>query len=347
MKKIKIILMALLILTLISTVKAYEEPPILIEEEEKPSFLRNLFVVTDISQAYAQFDTIQKQITREGYIDARILLEFNHDCEKYSVSFQYLDEFGGVGKVHTTVKNIPHKTGDKVYVTFKNLPTSGIPDSYCSHNIGGMATHRLWYNNAWHMTTNSYSSYTFKLNCETLTCTEQPIGDKYCSGYDVVRKWQYADCSIHTLPVQHCYPSTCQNGACVEPCETGVIGSEFCKNNAVYQRYGLGRIGGDCKFEDRLVTQCEFNQDCDAGACIDKLYCGNGVCDYGETYNSCPADCEKPWRCGDGNCNREDEDEESCPEDCEPPTPPQPPPILLILLILGATAGGIYFIIKK
>ena len=340
MKKIAIGIFLSFIL-LVSIVSAFENPPVLVYEEESPKI--QPFIVTGVS-------FVQSEVNKGGYVDARVHLQFNHDCEKYEVSFVfYTNEMnlGTTGKVYTTVKNIPHKTGDKVYVTFKNLPTSGIPDSYCSHNIGGMATHRLWYNNAWHMTTNSYSSYTFKLNCETLTCTEQPIGDKYCSGYDVVRKWQYADCSIHTLPVQHCYPSTCQNGACVEPCETGVIGSEFCKNNAVYQRYGLGRIGGDCKFEDRLVTQCEFNQDCDAGACIDKLYCGNGVCDYGETYNSCPADCEKPWRCGDGNCNREDEDEESCPEDCEPPTPPQPPPILLILLILGATAGGIYFIIKK
>ncbi|MBF0492501.1 MAG: hypothetical protein HQM15_06950 [Deltaproteobacteria bacterium] len=48
--------------------------------------------------------------------------------------------------------------------------------------------------------------------------------------------------------------------------------------------------------------------------------CGNGTCDPGETYASCPADCPAPLPvCGDGTCNGT-ETHATCPADC--PTPP-------------------------
>lgn len=331
----KIVLMTLLILALIPTAKAFEEPPLIIEEEKQS--LLNLFVVTDISQAYAQFDTIQKEITREGYIDARILLVFDHDCERYSVSFQYLDEFGVLGQVNTAIKDIPHQTGDKVYVTFKNLPTSGIPASSCNKNIGGRAWHRLYYDGEYHSTKIYNESFLFKLTCVD-TCENKLISDKYCKMNEVVQDWQYSDCSVHTLSFQRCYPvGTCEAGICTSSdCEIGKIGFKFCKENSVYQKYGLGLVEENCRYEDKVIQECAPNKDCDAGKCITRDYCGDSKCNYGETKNTCPEDC--PALCGDGICNKT-ESVFNCYSDCGKPVY-----VTFLIILVGI---GIYFLIKK
>ena len=43
--------------------------------------------------------------------------------------------------------------------------------------------------------------------------------------------------------------------------------------------------------------------------------CGNGICEEGETWESCPEDCPEPV-CGNGICES-GETVENCPEDCE------------------------------
>lgn len=49
-------------------------------------------------------------------------------------------------------------------------------------------------------------------------------------------------------------------------------------------------------------------------------YCGDGICNNGETYQSCSADCPPPQtRCGDGICNG-DETWQTC-YDCPAPPP--------------------------
>lgn len=53
--------------------------------------------------------------------------------------------------------------------------------------------------------------------------------------------------------------------------------------------------------------------------------CGDGICEGGETYSSCSADCDEPASCGDGTCDS-GESYSSCPSDCDEP-PSQVTPI--------------------
>ncbi|MEW6329079.1 MAG: hypothetical protein AB1468_03090 [Candidatus Micrarchaeota archaeon] len=88
-----------------------------------------------------------------------------------------------------------------------------------------------------------------------------------------------------------------------------------------------------CKLSDG--AECTSDEECESGVCVNGRCgsapvqpnvtekCGNGVCDAGESYNTCPGDCKKPTgpRCGDGTCSA-GETYTSCPEDCEAPTTP-------------------------
>ena len=63
------------------------------------------------------------------------------------------------------------------------------------------------------------------------------------------------------------------------------------------------------------------NQDCtyDTSQCATCPACGDGICDFGETCITCPADCifESAQACGNGLCETADgEDCETCPGDC-------------------------------
>ncbi|MEJ2112058.1 MAG: hypothetical protein P8Z37_19550, partial [Acidobacteriota bacterium] len=48
-----------------------------------------------------------------------------------------------------------------------------------------------------------------------------------------------------------------------------------------------------------------------------KPICPDGICNGGETAETCPVDCSAAL-CGDGICNG-DETYETCPDDCDPP----------------------------
>lgn len=70
-----------------------------------------------------------------------------------------------------------------------------------------------------------------------------------------------------------------------------------------------------CALMSSLVLAC--NDDDEPKEKEEESYCGDGVCDDDETYESCPEDCEEvvePY-CGDGVCDT-DETDETCPEDC-------------------------------
>ncbi len=45
-------------------------------------------------------------------------------------------------------------------------------------------------------------------------------------------------------------------------------------------------------------------------------YCGDSVCQSGETATNCQGDCYEPVQCGDGYCSAPTEDLQTCPADC-------------------------------
>ena len=313
MKKILTILMCILLVPIVLA----QDPKIITYETPLQNWFQRLFQPTQFAAIGVTFD--QQEVSRGGYVTPRIKVDYGHDCEKYEVSFMFMSQkTGSFGEMYTEVKEIPHQTGDVHYYSFANLPTEDFPDSLCGEMIGGYGVHRLYYDGSWHMETSSYTTNLFKLNCQA-PCEQKKIGSPFCksNGVEVIQEWQWQDCTKgHYTTVDYCYPNGCSNGQCLEPCETGNIGSEFCKDNSIYQKVGLGSQGGQCAFKDQLIESCSSNQLCDAGQCVNTETCGDGTCSNDETYNTCPEDCEKPWFCGDGSCN-EDETEESCPVDCQ------------------------------
>jgi hypothetical protein len=134
----------------------------------------------------------------------------------------------------------------------------------------------------------------------------------------------------------------------VEPC-AGIRGSTFDEQNGVLYlgtgsktpRIHAYRIGGDTPPPDPCGNGvCEPGEDwqsCPADCEPPPDPCGDGFCDptIGEDYDSCPADCEPPPDpCGDGMCDYLGlgEDHNTCPDDC-PPVEPCPPPLVPVLVI--------------
>jgi len=95
--------------------------------------------------------------------------------------------------------------------------------------------------------------------------------------------------------------------SCIEDC--GCKDNFECINNSCIPIY-------ECIDDD----DCNNNETCVDNECItipeltpkNESSCGNGICGSYESYESCPADCEKPIICGDNICN----EGEDCCIDC-------------------------------
>lgn len=112
-------------------------------------------------------------------------------------------------------------------------------------------------------------------------------GDGYCQ--------QNEDCSSCQLDCGNCKDSSfCGDGVCnLGECSIG------CVNDCSF----LQCEDGECEPEagENCITspndcKCGFDERCDSNLnkCI-QMTCGNGVCDLGETHNSCSQDCRQSY----------------------------------------------------
>ncbi len=87
---------------------------------------------------------------------------------------------------------------------------------------------------------------------------------------------------------------------------------------------GPGENGSNCPQDCGGGSKCG-NGMCEPGEngfncpkdCGGGNTCGNGDCGPGENTFNCPKDCGQPAVCGDGVCQADNEDPETCPEDCK------------------------------
>lgn len=73
--------------------------------------------------------------------------------------------------------------------------------------------------------------------------------------------------------------------------------------------------------------------------------CGNQECDEDEDGESCPEDCKPLAKCGDGVCTEILEDKKTCPKDCKAKFPWLF--LIVILLVFGGSAALYYFKFMK
>jgi len=99
--------------------------------------------------------------------------------------------------------------------------------------------------------------------------------------------------------------TTCGDGICGLP-ENYKTCPQDCPSGS-YDAYCDGILDGMCDWDCVDENHPEKDPDCPL--------CGNKNCEEGESYLTCPEDCEKPELCGNGICEA-DENYETCPQDC-------------------------------
>ncbi len=137
-------------------------------------------------------------------------------------------------------------------------------------------------------------------NC-TADCQEI-CGDGNCSVYNLE--------NCITCPADCPTCSSCGDGFCDSAAPWP--NKEWCLNCGVDCNPCCG--DGYCYgWIERCYSALNPNGGCqaDCGLCPNGVWCGNGVCDAGESYVNCPVDCKVV--CGDGACN---ELCSTCPQDC-------------------------------
>lgn len=318
----KSILLLIIFILSISTTMA-QVPETIISEEGSAWYIQ-LFSQQAVFGGGFEVDTT---VNKGELISAKPLVKYLHDSEKskYVIFFRQQGKPDVLFKtVYTTV---PHKEGDKVAVVIKNIDTGKIHDSWCNGYVTLYIKHYSFYDGTYHKENpieGGFSSYIL-LDCGG-TCERKYDGiadngivlGNFCKSDDVYQKYQTNDCQILETLRERCLGTGCSGGECGQAlvCTEGYYGSKFCKENAVYQRFGTGIIDGVCGNEDKLQFECPEDRTCASATCVKKEICGNDVCSGDETPTSCSQDCGLPFRCGDGVCNG-DEDETSCSNDCE------------------------------
>jgi hypothetical protein len=89
-------------------------------------------------------------------------------------------------------------------------------------------------------------------------------------------------------------------------------------DQSVCGRYATQAPEGYCECR-RGYEWCYPEIEDDTNCCAIDAFCGNDICDAGESNTTCPDDCEAGVRCGDGTCSPS-EASTTCPADCGEPS---------------------------
>jgi hypothetical protein len=170
--------------------------------------------------------------------------------------------------------------------------------------------------------------------CSGTTCNDAPACTPHstsrCVGNSVF--WFDSCGSQEELRTECNSDETCSGKSCTRVCSANFIGSPFCSENSVAQKWQKE----DCSTEDKIQLQCNSNQECNNGVCNDKSCpsnkpsdtqwssCNNGImtrtiyyCDT--TTNYVWASKNEQQSCG---CTKDDDckNDETCTGDkiCEP-----------------------------
>ena len=155
--------------------------------------------------------------------------------------------------------------------------------------------------------------------CKSTGCPSNGFnGVKYCYGGNVYRNYRTYTCGSDG----NCHSSTIKKlvedcnsmsekcnldtgDACVRSdycysnsdCHNPYYSESYCDDNNIVKDY----ISFSCEnhycishSNKVMVKECGVNEGCESGVCVQKAYCGDGVCNNGESYDTCPADCSQP-----------------------------------------------------
>jgi hypothetical protein len=111
----------------------------------------------------------------------------------------------------------------------------------------------------------------------------------------------------------------CNGDGCADECSWWSVGTDVCWwEGQETDCEGYGEFGS-CNDQICVPAQGETCSNCaqDCGACPVNPTCANNICEPGETFRTCPLDCDPQAEdyCGNDVCGPE-EDGESCPQDC-------------------------------
>jgi hypothetical protein len=189
---------------------------------------------------------------------------------------------------------------------------------YCSGN-----TLNEYYCNGttWNVATTTCSYGCRDGRCISSACSNDCVyGERECHGNDEYRICGYFDSDVCTeWKAYECdADETCDDGYCEvddgnndDDCDAGYENVYRCSGSWRQRLY----VASDC--DETWIDYTLCSHGCSGTTCNSgpNQYCGDNVCNNGETSSSCPHDCGTQNTCGNGVCGS-GETPVNCPQDC-------------------------------